>query len=149
MIGGFHKIPEALRVAIAGETFSESVNTLRKTLVYAESEKAQSLTCYVAPISVLTTPGTRQKQGHEWLTGVYVVEQVSSASETERQAREDTLMTVTDEILEFVSGLKSITVDGADLSIRISDAEPRLPTDFEAYQKSKVFVGSFNVVVIE
>jgi hypothetical protein len=149
MIGGFHKIPEALKALIAGQTFSESITIERRTHVYPESNKSPVLKCFVAPINATITPGTRAGQGTDWLIGVYVMEQVNAASHAERQTREDVLMDVTDEILEFVGGLKSLDVDGTEYPIRLVDTEPRVPTEPTTYQQSQTFVGSFQVVVVE
>ncbi len=149
MIGGFHKIPEAIKVAIAAETFSETMTVQRRTVLFAESEKAQVLRCVVAPVNQSVESGTRARENFTWTIGVYLIEQVSSSTLAGRQAREDELLTVTDEVMEFLGELRTIVVDGKDHALRLSGLEARRPVDFEAYVTTKTFVSEIFVTVTD
>jgi len=148
MIGGFWKIPEALKSAIAGHDFGTIFATERRTHLFVQSEKFQSVKCFVVPLQETPLSGTRRVSAHNWMIGIWLIEQVASATPAEKQAREDELLTLVDEIREFVEGMESLAVEDVNYPIRLVN-EPRLPVDHDAYREAKVFLGAISVEVID
>ena len=149
MLGGFSKFPEALKDLIDTQDFGETISVERKTFVITQDDADSLLRCFVVPISDAIRSGTRAQAGHDWTLGVFVIEKLNVSNSTEKQAREDELLLVTDKVMAYVDSLEYLEVEGAKYPITIVTDDTRIPVDPEAYVESRSYVSYFTVIVRE
>ena len=147
IVGGFHKIPEALRARLATETFSLPVPTLlRRSMFWFTEVDARDLTVIVAPTLRQPVEGTRNSKRYEYHVGAFVIKQIAEADEAARQAEEDSLLTLVDEIQIAMAGYELLSVDGSAVSLQVpSDSQP--PFIADAYRSNKTFIGVAEVQI--
>ena len=151
MIGGFKKTSEAIRTLLDGETWSQSITISRKNAVHVETQKAITAQCYVTPISLNSAEdGTRRNPvSGNWDVGVWVIEKLAFTDEAGKLAREDELMQVVDEMVDFLSTTKEITIDGDRYPMVIYTDEPRTPVASAEMLEAGLFAGYFLVRIRE
>ena len=148
MIGGFHKIPDAIKAVLEAGTYQiGTVAFERKTQIYVATE-ASTLRVVVAPIDKVRTLGTRRSTGWDWRIGIFVIEKVAANTPEEKQTREDELMTLADELEAVIDQANSVNVDSNDFPLTLGD-EPKLPVQHDAYRENNTFISVIEVILKE
>ena len=145
MAGEILTYRDALRDFINGQAYSEAVFASSRNVVSWDAEKVASLRCFVTPIDRQLVGATRSDYDFLIRVAFNLIQSLKELTLSDQIARQDQLITLSDEIAESVPKARGAVAPGVSF---IRDAElPAAPMELETMHASGVFATQYRFAI--